>query len=212
MIVAVVQDGALSHAHVPHDRAEVAPISPVPNEVTERRSKAPSRAHRTAIGTSAVAAGAQQSRQIGGYALAARAVHRVITTSARLPWPRPEPAIGSPSPGGRHAPNRSSRAPVPGGVSHWVRLRSVPVFVVTHQTCGRLVWRRRAVHLGQRRCQERGGGRQRQSQSPLECPRRRPPARSMTITFGRLASTRCGHVPGGGVGDGHCVGLVGCST
>ena len=28
-----------------------------------------------------------------GYGLAARAVHRAITTSAGLPWPRPEPAL-----------------------------------------------------------------------------------------------------------------------
>jgi hypothetical protein len=33
------------------------------------------------------------SRQIDGYALAARAVHRAITTSARLLLPRPEQAI-----------------------------------------------------------------------------------------------------------------------
>jgi hypothetical protein len=31
--------------------------------------------------------------QIDGYALAARSVHRAITTPARLLWPRPEPAI-----------------------------------------------------------------------------------------------------------------------
>jgi hypothetical protein len=86
VIVAVVQDGALSHAHAPHDRAEVAPISPVPNEVTERRCE--SAVAGAQDGTSAVGAGGQRSRPIGGYALAARAVRRAITTSTTLPWPR----------------------------------------------------------------------------------------------------------------------------